>query len=92
MGYYTLPDKKDRNEETAFHVLWEPLKNQAKEILAKGCHTSAGRLAQSVRIDDRKPINIIDQNQSINTDWFHLLMKIDSASPLDYIDFYQLYN
>ena len=35
MGYYTLPDKKDRNEETAFYVLQEPLKNQAKEILAK---------------------------------------------------------
>ena len=35
MGYYTLPDKKDRNEETAFYFLQEPLKNQAKEILAK---------------------------------------------------------
>ena len=34
------------------------------------------RLAQSVRIDDRKPINIIDQNQSINTDWFHLSIFI----------------
>ena len=41
MVYYTLPDKKDRNEETAFYVLWEPLKNQAKEILAKDCHTPA---------------------------------------------------
>ena len=74
--FYTIPDKKDKNKGTAFSVLWKPL-NRRKRFWRK---IIMHRCAQSMKIDDRKPINIIniiDKNQSINIDWFHLLMKMD---------------